>query len=206
MYPSWHKHCPLRHSPWPLQPPGQLHPPGNQSQQIFHLLHCASEIWRTRIISLSNLKEQFACSINAIYSPRPRITFHANFREYSRIFANIREWKKKKKKKKKKIKIIFYVLFNQSTITRFTKQLKEIDMNRTRSSINQWRKKEKEKKKKVKKKKKKKKSRIFANFRENSRKCANIRKIIRGRDCTWDVKLPYLRIPLISCVRDQNWY
>ena len=54
-------------------------------------------------------------------------------------------------------------------------------MNRTRSSINQWR-----KRRRKKKKKKKKKSRIFANIRkirENSRKCANIRKIIRGRDC-----------------------
>ena len=62
-------------------------------------------------------------------------------------------------------------------------------MNRTRSSIDQWRKRRRKKKKGKKKIKKNLEfSRIFANIREireNSRKCANILKIIRGRDCMY---------------------
>ena len=45
------------------------------------------------------------------YSPAHELPFHANFREYSRIFANIREWKKKKKKKKFFFFFFFFMFY-----------------------------------------------------------------------------------------------
>ena len=46
--------------------------------------------------------------LTCTYSPAHELLSTRIFREYSRIFANIREWKKKKKKKKN---IFFFFFF-----------------------------------------------------------------------------------------------
>ena len=89
-------------------------------------------------------------------------------REFSRICQRM----KKKKKKKRFFFFSLICLIWSKYNHKIYKPLKEIDMNSTRSSIFQWRKRRRKKKKSKKKKKKKKKkknlefSRIFANIRE----------------------------------------